>query len=207
MQSSIFCNSLAPFPSSHSSFFPFIIEIESCFSEQEIRSPSHSTGQSNREMTGATGSGYLQPLFIYLCSDVIWCQCWRRAEKQYSFFLMALPSTDNVPLLFPFSWISQAAACARNAKCCFVLTSTRLHLPQGATSAARTCQGTEVGVFRRRGSPQNKCFRDAARLPAYFSRVTFKRNNSRANMPKTFAPFEVFAKSPVLICREQSKSN
>lgn len=46
-------------------YFSFIREIESRFSEQEERSRSHSAGQSNREMTGATGKR-LFTAFIYL---------------------------------------------------------------------------------------------------------------------------------------------
>lgn len=103
-------------------FFSFINEIESCFSEQEIRSRSHSTGQSNREMTGATGNGYLQLLFIYLFRRYL-VPVLKKGRKAIFIFLMVLPSTDNVPVLFPFSWISHATKCARNAKCCFVLPS------------------------------------------------------------------------------------
>lgn len=97
--------------------FSFINKIESCFSEQEIRSRSHSTGQSNREMTGATGKGYLQLLFIYLFRHYLgpWL---RKGRKAIFIFLMGLPSTDNVPVLFAFSWISHATKCAGNAKCC-----------------------------------------------------------------------------------------
>lgn len=46
--------------------FCLISESESCFLEQEIRSWSHSTGQSNREVTRATGNSYLLILYIYL---------------------------------------------------------------------------------------------------------------------------------------------
>lgn len=107
-----------PFLPSYSSFFSFINKIESCFSEQEIRSRSHSTGQSNREMTGATGNGYLQLLFIYLFRRYL-VPVLRKGRKAIFIFLMVLPSTDNVPVLFPFSWISRTTKCARNAKCCF----------------------------------------------------------------------------------------
>lgn len=55
--------------------------------------------------------------YLFICLDVIWRRGWGRGEKQYSFFLMGLPSTDNVPVLFPFSWISRATKCAGNAKC------------------------------------------------------------------------------------------
>lgn len=102
----------------------FINKIESCFSEQEIRSRSHSTGRSNREMTGATGKGYLQLLFIYLFRRYLVPRL-RKGRKAIFIFLMGLPSTDNVPLLFPFSWISHATKCAANAKRCLVLSSTR----------------------------------------------------------------------------------
>ncbi len=126
-------HSLSPHPAAHSSvpflflqflLFSFINESESCFSEQEKkkRSWSHSTGQSNREMTGATGNDYLQLLFIYLFRRYL-VPGLRKGRKAIFIFLMGLPSTDNVPVLFPFSWISHATKCAGNAKCCFCSSS------------------------------------------------------------------------------------
>lgn len=126
----IYCHS-TPLPISPFSSCPpplpslsFINKIESCFSEQEIRSRSHSTGRSNREMTGATGKGYLQLLFIYLFRRYLVPRL-RKGRKAIFIFLMGLPSTDNVPVLFPFSWISHATKCAANAKRCLVLSTTQ----------------------------------------------------------------------------------
>ena len=53
-------------------------------------------------------NNYLQLLFIYLFRRYrVPGLRKERKKKQYSFFhfLMGLPSTDNVPVLFPFSWI------------------------------------------------------------------------------------------------------
>lgn len=55
--------------------------------------------------------------YLFICSDVIWCRGWKRGEKQYSFLLMRLPTIDNVPELFPFTWVFHATRCAWKAKC------------------------------------------------------------------------------------------
>lgn len=70
-------------------------------------------------MTGATGNDYLQLLFIYLFRRYLvpGLRKGRKAIFIFFFFQMGLPSTDNVPVLFPLSWISHATKCAGNAKC------------------------------------------------------------------------------------------
>lgn len=95
-------------------FFPYH-KTESCFSEQEIRTWFHSTGQSNREMTGATGNGYLQLLFIYLFRPYQ-VQRLKKGRKAIFIFLMGLPSADNILVLFAFSQLSREAKCAGNSE-------------------------------------------------------------------------------------------
>lgn len=99
----------------HFSFFFPYHKTESCFSEQEIRTWFHSTGQSNREMTGATGNGYLQLLFIYLFRPYQ-VQRLKKGRKAIFIFLMGLPSADNILVLFAFSRLSREAKCAGNSE-------------------------------------------------------------------------------------------
>ena len=53
---------------------------------------------------------------LFICLDVIRSWSGRRAEKQHSILLMGLPTADNDPVLFPFSWLAHATRCARKAK-------------------------------------------------------------------------------------------
>lgn len=97
-------------------FFILSKKLRAASQSKEKISRSHFTGQSNSKMTGATGNSYLQILFIYLFRRYL--KGLRKGRKAIFIFLMELLSTDNIPVLLSFSWISQATKCAGNAKFC-----------------------------------------------------------------------------------------
>lgn len=117
-------HSLSLHPATHSSIF-----LSSNSSFFLLSTKLRAASQSRKKEVGLTPLAkviekwleqqamIIYSFYLFICLDVIWCRGWGRGEKQYSFFLMGLPSTDNVPVLFPFSWISHSTKCAGNAKC------------------------------------------------------------------------------------------